>query len=262
MARFKLDTGNSGDDEILEGETRADVLQDVLNHHGIDELPEGWTLEEIEPKNRHAVATHWTTTDGLAIYDLDPLSAEMWALAGPAGHDPKTIDTDDLPEGFRWVEGDEWEELGKLRKFNHRTTKLGFELVDLPLPVGVETEVFLTEGCYVTGCGKLYGVHDSPWHAFQPDADARALGTLGASSLPSCLQELAVRNSERLGAAIQCQWEATEGTGNVVAATWKHACDWLASEITLEEQAAGAWGWIESPNDDEGRFYVAKENMD
>jgi hypothetical protein len=48
MARYKLDTGNSGDDEILEGETRAEVLQDVLNHHGIDELPEGWTLEELD----------------------------------------------------------------------------------------------------------------------------------------------------------------------------------------------------------------------
>jgi hypothetical protein len=150
----------------------------------------------------------------------------------------------------------------KLREFNHRVTKLGWELVDLPLPVGVETEVFLTEGGHITGCGKIYGVFDSPWHAFQHDADARAIATLGAGSLPPCLQELAVRNSERLGAAIQCQWEATEGTGNVVAASWQHACDWLASEITLEEQAAGAWGWIESPNDDEGRFYVGKENMD
>jgi hypothetical protein len=111
MARYKLDTGNSGDYEILEGETRADVLQDVLNHHEIDELPEGWTLEEIEPKNRHAVTTNRATTDGLTIYDLDPLSAELWAIAGPAGHDPKAIDTDDLPDGFRWITTEEWEEL-------------------------------------------------------------------------------------------------------------------------------------------------------
>jgi len=47
MARYKLDTGNSGDDEVLEGETRAEVLQDILHHHDIDELPDGWTLEEI-----------------------------------------------------------------------------------------------------------------------------------------------------------------------------------------------------------------------
>ncbi len=48
MARYKLDTGNSGNDEILEGHSMAEVLQDVLNHHEIDELPEGWTLELIE----------------------------------------------------------------------------------------------------------------------------------------------------------------------------------------------------------------------
>jgi hypothetical protein len=47
MTQYKLDTDNSGNDEILEGATRAEVLQDVLSHHEIDELPEGWTLEEI-----------------------------------------------------------------------------------------------------------------------------------------------------------------------------------------------------------------------
>ncbi len=51
MARYKLDTDNSGNDEILEGTTRAEVLQDVLSHHEIDELPEGWTLEEIEDEH-------------------------------------------------------------------------------------------------------------------------------------------------------------------------------------------------------------------
>jgi hypothetical protein len=212
--------------------------------------------------NKHAVATNRTTTDGLTIYDLDPLSAELWAIAGPAGHDPKTIDTDDLPEGFRWVESDECEELEKLREFNHRVTKLGWELVDLPLPVGVETEVFLTEGGHIAGCGKIYGVFDSVWHATREDADARAIAILGAGSLPPCLQELAARNSEKLGAAIECQWKTDAESGKVVAASWQHACDWLASEIPQETIDDGAWGWIESPNDDEGRFYVARENMD
>lgn len=152
-------------------------------------------------------------------------------------------------------------DLEKLREFNHRVTKLGFELVDLPLPVGVETEVFITEGGHITGCGRIYGVHDSPWHAFQSDADARAIATLGAGSLPPCLQELAARNSERLGGAIECPWKTDGESGRVVAASWQHACDWLASEIPQETIDDGAWGWIESPNDDEGRFYVAKENM-
>lgn len=51
------------------------------------------------------------TQDGLTVYDLDPQASELWAVAGPNGIDPSTIDTDDLPEGFRWVESEEWERL-------------------------------------------------------------------------------------------------------------------------------------------------------
>jgi hypothetical protein len=47
MARYKLDTGNSGNDEILIGDSVAEVTQDVLNFHEVDQLPEGWTIEEI-----------------------------------------------------------------------------------------------------------------------------------------------------------------------------------------------------------------------
>jgi hypothetical protein len=48
---FSLDTGNAGYDDILiadTNETRQDVLEDVLAHHEVSELPEGWTLEEID----------------------------------------------------------------------------------------------------------------------------------------------------------------------------------------------------------------------
>ncbi len=55
-----------------------------------------------------AIATSKITADGLTVYDLDPQAAELWAVAGPAGVDPTTIDPEDLPDGFRWVEGDEW----------------------------------------------------------------------------------------------------------------------------------------------------------
>ena len=47
MARYKLDTGNSGNDEILVGDSIAEVTQDVLSYHEIDQLPEDWTIEEI-----------------------------------------------------------------------------------------------------------------------------------------------------------------------------------------------------------------------
>jgi hypothetical protein len=142
-----------------------------------------------------------TTIDGLTIYDLLPQASELWVVAGPAGYDPKEIDMENLPEGFRWVESDEWEVLQKLAGFNH-CIKDGFEYCDLPLPIGVETEVLLTAGGIdiddIVGCGTIYGVFDSAWHARQADADERTIATLGASALPQELRDLAARNSARL----------------------------------------------------------------
>ena len=55
-----------------------------------------------------AKATDLVTRDGLRVYDLDPLAGDLWAVAGPDGYDPSAIDPDALPEGFRWLDGDEW----------------------------------------------------------------------------------------------------------------------------------------------------------
>jgi hypothetical protein len=57
-----------------------------------------------------AVKTDLVTKDGERIYDLDPLAAELWAIAGPDGLDPTTIWPDDLPTGCRWLSDDEWAE--------------------------------------------------------------------------------------------------------------------------------------------------------
>lgn len=54
--------------------------------------------------------TKYKTADGLTIYDLDQNAAELWVVAGPDGH-TGVIDTDNLPDGFRWVTGEEWEVL-------------------------------------------------------------------------------------------------------------------------------------------------------
>jgi hypothetical protein len=64
----------------------------------------------------YAIKTNKKTSDGLTVYDLDPQASELWAVAGPDGIDPSTIDTDDLPEGFRWVESEEWESLDDAAK--------------------------------------------------------------------------------------------------------------------------------------------------
>jgi hypothetical protein len=58
-----------------------------------------------------AKTTDYTTTDGLRVYDLDPQAGDLWAVAGPDGHDPREIDVDDLPQGWRWVDEDEWSSL-------------------------------------------------------------------------------------------------------------------------------------------------------
>ena len=49
------------------------------------------------------------TFDGLRVYDLDPQASELWACIGPEGADPRTLDPDNLPEGFRLITPSEWE---------------------------------------------------------------------------------------------------------------------------------------------------------
>lgn len=58
-----------------------------------------------------AITTNLMTLDGLTVYDLCPQGGELLAVAGPSGFDPKLIDPDNLPDGFRWVESDEWADL-------------------------------------------------------------------------------------------------------------------------------------------------------
>lgn len=45
---FRLDTGNDGEDDVLIGASREEVLQDVLRHHELKALPEHWELRESE----------------------------------------------------------------------------------------------------------------------------------------------------------------------------------------------------------------------
>ena len=59
----------------------------------------------------HAIRTQLLTQDNLRVYDLDPTSTEVIAVAGPDGHDPGDLDIDRLPPGFRRIDVDEWEEL-------------------------------------------------------------------------------------------------------------------------------------------------------
>lgn len=57
----------------------------------------------------NAQKTNYKTECGLTIYDLCPLNGELMAVAGPDGFDPVSIDPECLPDGFRWIDGEEWQ---------------------------------------------------------------------------------------------------------------------------------------------------------
>ena len=60
----------------------------------------------------NATKTNLRTTDGLCVYDLEPHAAALYAVAGPDGHDARTLaESDSLPDGFRWVSDEEWSAL-------------------------------------------------------------------------------------------------------------------------------------------------------
>jgi hypothetical protein len=60
---------------------------------------------------KKAVKTRYESSDDLTVYDLDPNASELWVVAGPDGHDACTIDPDNLPDGFRWITDQEWEDI-------------------------------------------------------------------------------------------------------------------------------------------------------
>lgn len=91
-----------------------------------------------------AFQTNKTTKDGLFIYDLAPQASELWAVAGPAGFDPSTIDTDNLPAGFRWVEA--WE-------FNEPQA---FILVFRPHQMRAWAEAFYSENDFIRSWANGY----------------------------------------------------------------------------------------------------------
>jgi hypothetical protein len=62
------------------------------------------------------------TNDGLRLYDLDPSASDLWVVAGP--DTDEKIDPDDLPTGFRWVTGEEWESLQSKVRDDFRTDHL------------------------------------------------------------------------------------------------------------------------------------------
>ena len=44
---WKLDTGNTGDDDMLIG-SYDEVLSDVLYYHEVDALPFGWSITKVD----------------------------------------------------------------------------------------------------------------------------------------------------------------------------------------------------------------------
>ncbi len=145
-----------------------------------------------------AINTQHKTIDGLYVYDLNPQAPHLLAVAGPSGYD-RLIDQDKLPEGFRWVSDTEWESLvagDEAQKV--RVDDEGFTFCNLLFPGGLQDDVLITEGMVTARGEQLYGVFADVWHARQPDADDRCIGTVGGEFLTKAQREFAERNSALL----------------------------------------------------------------
>jgi hypothetical protein len=145
-----------------------------------------------------AINTQHKTIDGLYVYDLAPQAAYLLAVAGPDGYD-EPINQDKLPEGFRWVSDTEWESLmlgDEAQKV--RVDDEGFVFTNLLFPGGLQDDVLITEGMVTARGEQLYGVFASVWHARQPDADDRCIGTVGGEFLTKAQRDFAERNSALL----------------------------------------------------------------
>lgn len=78
--------------------------------HGVEPLFPNGREHRPQPKGN-------TTMSNLTWYDLDPRASELWVVEGPRGFKIEDIDPDNLPDGFRWVGEDEWEqETGKAKR--------------------------------------------------------------------------------------------------------------------------------------------------
>ena len=92
----------------------------------------------ISRPTRTALVTH----DGLRVYDLDPLAVDLWAVAGPDGVDPATIDPDALPDGFRWLEDDEWSRLNAASGATYAELHAEIKSRETTLAPGSETAIY------------------------------------------------------------------------------------------------------------------------
>ena len=86
--------------------------------------------------------TELVTHDGLRVYDLVPLAVDLWAVAGPDGVDPATIDPDALPDGFRWLEDDEWPRLNAASGATYAGLHDEIKARETTLAPGSETAIY------------------------------------------------------------------------------------------------------------------------
>jgi hypothetical protein len=112
MARYKLDTDNAGCDEILLGDSIAEVTQDVLNRYERDRLPEGWTITEME----------------LRIYaDMEYNAESFWEIFSERF---TNICEPIRDNGSSTVTSEEWEAIKQLKGFGDGPSHARFALIE------------------------------------------------------------------------------------------------------------------------------------
>lgn len=101
----------SDDDNEIEGNEASTIVRLYAARIGLDIDADLVVVSRPTEVVNQCHGKALITKDGLTVYDLDPQASELWAVAGPAGYDIKSIDPDNLPPGFRWVDNDEWADL-------------------------------------------------------------------------------------------------------------------------------------------------------
>ncbi len=81
---------------------------------------------------------------------------------------------------------------------NVRVDEEGFTFCDLMFPGGLQDDVLIIEGMTTSRGEQLYGIFADVWHARQPNADDRCIGTVGGEFLTETQREFAAKNTDLL----------------------------------------------------------------
>ena len=211
------------------------------------------------------IKTNLRTTDGLAVYDLDPLASDLWVVAGPDGH-TEQIDTDNLPDGFRWVTNEEWASLQDDPPRVEVCTcvewvrendfdKDGIEERDWDEATNTYIAAVMTglrdKGCEVVSAkGQRKFYHGWNGAHFVDRCGCVASWTQLTDEQKKIITEVRIAAQKQTTEVWktdknQYQFCTDSESGKLAAETYQDACEQLRDMVGNDPEESGAWGWVE-----------------